>query len=425
MPTRSRIHIRPLPLALATGLLALGTATARADSWSLENTPGFGNPENTSGAMAIFDGHLYVVTRNLKGAEVWKRRLGGGAWRRVTPSWGVATTRALALAAFGERLYVGTDAGELWRTAGELTVRPCVPAIFRPGCLPLPGLPRTIELWSHVTPTHKDWPATEITSLAAFGGHLYAAASDPLRIWRAPDGVAWEPVVPDAFGDPVNNDSGKFGVYAGQLYVGTSRAVPGGTGPGDTGLEIWRTGDGIGWEPVVATGEPAPLPGGFGHPANATATALVPFRGRLYVSTVNHEESAQIWRFDGHGWEEVTPPDIASPFVNIPRVQTMAVFRSRLFAGRGISPEEATVWATFTGTEWGVANPEGFGEGLNTSADSMVASSPHFFVLTQDQEEGVRIWRKGISPLDVVPLERGRCVAFPALCGGLPPIPTD
>jgi hypothetical protein len=380
--------------------------------------------------MAVFDGHLYVVTRNLGGAEVWKRRLGGGGWREVTPRWPAATTRALALTVFGGRLYVGTDVGEVWRTAGEISLRPCIPAIIRPGCLPGPGLPRITELWSEVTPTAKNWRATEITSLAGFDGHLYLAASAPLEIWRAADGVAWEPVVVNGFGDAVNNHSGKLGVYAGQLYVGSSREVPGGTGPDDTGLEIWRTGNGTDWEALVASDEAgdmlpgAILPGGFGLPGNATATAVVVFRGRLYVSTVNHEDNAQIWRFNGLAWEEVTPPDITAPFAFIPRVQTMAVFRSRLFAGQGINPGEAMVWATFTGTEWGVVNPDGFGEGLNTSADAMVASWPYFFVLTQDAE-GVRVWRKALSLLDVLPFERGRCIAFPELCGGPPPIPTD
>jgi len=212
--------------------------------------------------------------------------------------------------------------------------------------------------------------------------------------------------------------------------VGSSREVPGGMGPDDTGLEIWRTENGTDWEALVASDEAsdmlpgAILPGGFGLPGNATATALVVFRGRLYVSTVNHEDNAQIWRFNGLAWEEVTPPDITAPFASIPRVQTMAVFRSRLFAGQGINPGEATVWGTFTGAEWGVVNPDGFGEGLNTSTDAMVASWPHFFVLTQDAE-GVRVWRKALSPLDVLPFERGRCRVFPELCGGPPPVPTD
>ena len=114
--------------------------------------------------------------------------------------------------------------------------------------------------------------------------------------------------------------------------MGSSREVPGGTGPDDTGLEIWRTGNGTDWEALVASDEAgdmlpgAILPGGFGLPGNATATALVVFRGRLYVSTVNHEDNAQIWRFNGFAWEEVTPPDITAPFAFIPRVQTMAVF---------------------------------------------------------------------------------------------------
>ena len=114
-------------------------------SGALRNTPGFDNPENTSGAMAVFDGYLYVVTRNLGGAEVWEVCC-SGRWREVTPSWPAATTRALALTVFGGRLYVGTDVGEVWRTAGDLSVRPCVPVIFRPGCLPGPGLPRIVDL---------------------------------------------------------------------------------------------------------------------------------------------------------------------------------------------------------------------------------------------------------------------------------------
>ncbi len=421
-------------LAVVVGVLALFVSTAHADSWILANTPGFGNPDNKTGNMAIFDGHLYVVTTNrASGSEVWKTRLGSGRWREVTPSWGVtpapigtAPPRALALAVFENRLYIGADNGDVWRTAGQVPFRSCVP--FRSVCLPVTAF---VELWSEVTPTAKNWRRAAITSLAAFDGRLHLATSAPLEIWRTPDGATWEPVVSDGFGDAVNNHSGVLGTFAGQLYVGSSRERPGGDGPELTGLEIWRTGDGVNWEPVVASDEDgdalpgALLPGGFGYPGNATATALVVFRGRLYVSTVNHPDRAQVWRFNGLDWEDVTPAELQDPFSSVVRLQTMAVFRSRLFLGRGIGGDEATVWATLTGAEWGVVNAAGFGEGLNTSIDDMAASWPYFFVATDDDDSGVRIWRKAVTPLDVRPLDPGRCRLLPALCEGPPPIPTD
>ncbi|MBI4013803.1 MAG: hypothetical protein HY359_15915 [Candidatus Rokubacteria bacterium] len=278
-----------------------------------------------------------------------------------------------------------------------------------------------VELWSRATPTSGAWRGTEVTSLAAFAGRLFLAASDPLEIWRSADGLAWGLVAGGGFADPANNHSGKLAVFQAQLYVGTSRELVGAPGgPGD-GVEIWRSPDGFAWSAVVATGElGALLPSGFGLPGNTAATGLAVFRDQLYVSTVDHPDLAQVWRFDGSGWEDVTPAEVASGVV---RIQTLAVFGRRIFAGQGLTLFGAILWSSSTGEEWAVANAEGFGEGANTSVDAMAASGSHLHVAAQDQKAGVRIWRKQPSLLDRLPFDFPRCRIFPELCR--PPTPTD
>ena len=417
---------RPIDRLLAIMVMlvaALGPVGADADTWTPMNEPGFGDPANSTVlAMAMFDDHLYVATRNHEGGQIWKSRPGSWRWREVTPGWAAGTTHAMAMAVFDGRLYVGTSEGEVWRTAGSLTFSPCLRLPFGPGCLKGVDPPLIVELWSRVTPTSGAWRGTEVTSLAVFGGRLFLTASAPLEIWRSTDGLAWGPVVDDAFDDPENNHSGKLRAFGEHLYVGTSREVVGGPGGAGDGLEIWRTADGLAWSAVVATGETgAVLASGFGLPGNTAATALAVFQNRLYVSTVNHVDGAQIWRFDGTGWEEVTPAEAAFGVV---RIQTLGVFGRRIFAGQGITPFGAILWGSTTGADWGIANAAGFGEGLNTSVDAIAASRTHLYVATQDQTDGVRLWQKDPSLLDR-PLRLPRECLIPKLCSPPLPIPSD
>jgi hypothetical protein len=323
------------------------------------------------------------------------------------------------MAVFEDRLYVGSAQGEVWRTSGQVTFSPCQRLPFQPGCLKFLDAPVVVELWSRATPTSAAWPGTEVTSLAAFGGRLFLAASGPLEIWRSADGLAWSRVAANGFGDPDNNHSGKLRVFRDQLYAGTSREVPGGTGDG---VEVWRTADGFAWSAVVATGQPgALLPDGFGFPGNGATTALAVFRDRLYASTVNHVDQAQIWRFDGSAWAAVGPAFGAFEFV--PRIQTLAVLGRRLFAGQGITAQGPLLWSTLTGADWGVANAGGFPEAGDTSLEALVASTSHLYVGTQDQTAGLRIWEKQPSLLDRGFFEPPGCTFVPWLCA--PPVPFD
>lgn len=415
--TSQRRRAAALGWAVTVLLAGLLPIEAGADTWRQVNEAGFGNPDNQSAlAMAEFDGYVYVATVNHEtGSEVWKAPGGAGGWRDVTPPWDAAIQRPRAMAVFGRRLYVGTDTGQVWQTSGEFRFQPCVRFKPQPGCdrvLP----PQIIELWADVTPDHPEWAPSLVSSLAVFGPYLYAATSAPLQIWRTVDGRHWAPVVTDAFDDPSNNDSGTLGTFRGELYVGTSRREAGRPGEKGGGLEIWRTGDGVAWHAVVATGEPGALmPSGFGFPGNGTSTALSVFEDRLYVTTVNHANLAQVWRFDGLGWEEATPADTLSR--GVLRLQTMAVFEHRLFVGEGIRPEAALIWATRDAEDWTLSNFGGFGDS-SVSIDALTPGRSALFAAAMNVETGVQIWARPRLIGDILP-DRVRaelCARIPSLC---------
>jgi hypothetical protein len=95
-------------------------------TWELVSGPGSGWTAGTAtgvAALEVFDGALYVGTRDRRGAELWRLRVSGGRFERVLNLQTVdrATDAITALRAFGGSLYAGTHRrrgqGRLWRSA--------------------------------------------------------------------------------------------------------------------------------------------------------------------------------------------------------------------------------------------------------------------------------------------------------------------
>ncbi len=106
--------------------------------------------------------------------------------------------------------------------------------------------------------TNTDW----VNALDVFGGQLYAGASTADasggQIWRySGSGTDWTNVVTQGFRsisttwDISNTWVSDLEPYHGFLYAGTQNLAIGG--------EIWRSGDGLSWNPVI-TGGSAPYP---------------------------------------------------------------------------------------------------------------------------------------------------------------------
>jgi hypothetical protein len=72
------------------------------------------------------------------------------------------------------------------------------------------------------------------------------------------------------------------------------------------GREIWRTADGISWQPLVAKKTtPGNHPAGFGDPKNESVDSLAVFKNKLYAAVGRGSwEGIQVWRTDnGINWQ--------------------------------------------------------------------------------------------------------------------------
>ena len=221
-------------------------------------------------ALAVYSSSLYVGTCAEDGAQVWASA-DGAAWHAVgfadaqaaTPQLGAGAPCITSYAEHDGHLYAALGSEE--RMAARLGVLT--------GTVPgrATGLTRAspaVELWRCAACDGTDWDAAAAPgfgsresrgamSLHAFDEppfrNLYAIAGNAmasLEVWRAPDGLDWEPVTAGGFGDDNNTDPGGVAsalVYRGRLHVGTVNRANGG--------ELWSTG---GTRPGAVPTRPGP-----------------------------------------------------------------------------------------------------------------------------------------------------------------------
>jgi hypothetical protein len=152
-----------------------------------------------------------------------------------------------------------------------------------------------------------------INRLVIFKEYLYAATDHKqvgCRIWRSRDGVTWDAVVgaqsvtPDGFGNPNNKSINTLLVFHEFLYAGTWNQVD--------GAQLWRTADGIAWEPVI--GATAATANGFGKLENSGITALGAFHDQLFAGTgsLYCKDGVELWTSpDGLQWKPVAGERVA------------------------------------------------------------------------------------------------------------------
>jgi hypothetical protein len=77
---------------------------------------------------------------------------------------------------------------------------------------------------------------------------------------------------------------------------------------------------------------------GFGNTNNFSVVAMAEYQGRLYATTRNQLEGAEVWRTNGTGWEQVLFPGSETNGIygnaNINNVWArMVVFNNKLYVG--------------------------------------------------------------------------------------------
>jgi hypothetical protein len=224
----------------------------------------------------------------------------------IPPSWlqvnadgfGEYNWQVPSLVAFGKYLYAGTwylwwdDDGneivkaQIWRTADD-------------------------KNWEKVFEADENGAA----ALVVFKEYLYCGSWGG-KIWRSKNGVNWQEVVPDGFGD-INNGIARFALYKNDLYASTWNWA--------TGTEIWSTTNGKTWNQVVNAGLSA-------DPNNGGAIASEVFQGRLYWGTFGGwMASGQIWRTDGKTTEAVITDGFGNP--DNSGISSLAAYGDYLYAG--------------------------------------------------------------------------------------------
>jgi len=172
---------------------------------------------------------------------------------------------------------------------------------------------------------------TEVSSLEAHGGALYAGAANAAgaEIWRYSGGV-WSAVSTGGWGAggalPV---PWAMASYAGSLFVGTNQA------------QVWAY-DGVTWG----------ISGTLGG-ATVSVTSLAVYGGNLYAGTWNAATGADIWRFNGAVWTPVMTGGFVgqgSP-VTTTIISALHVHNGLLYVGTGDGAGAAQLWA-YDGTTW-------------------------------------------------------------------------
>jgi len=135
--------------------------------------------------------------------------------------------------------------------------------------------------------------------LIEHNGYLYAGLWNPMeggQIWRTKDiDDEWEMVVYDGFGDESNVAPWVAEIFQGNLYIGTMNF--------EKGCDIFRTTDGVHWDAVV--GGLSNTKPGFGTKDNYYAWEMRVYKSCLYVGT-DSSLGCELWKsHDGITWEPV------------------------------------------------------------------------------------------------------------------------
>jgi sugar lactone lactonase YvrE len=247
--------------------------SANGTDWTRVVNNGFGDVNNGEVVrFAVFGGQLYAGTWSYsptRGAEIWRSATGdAGSWSRVVANgFGDSKNEAIiSMAVFNGQLYAGVinsvTGGQIWRSADGVTWSPANAAGF--------GF-------------SSNWV---VSALAAFDGYLYASTRDGGQVWRcqACDGSDWQRMVNAGFGNPASNRASALEEAGGALFFVIGNYA--------TGLEVWRTANGIDWEQIGFAGL-----GDSNNRAPYWDNSVLGWGSKLLVGTWNIANGGEIWSY--------------------------------------------------------------------------------------------------------------------------------
>ncbi len=227
---------------------------------------------------------------------------------------------------------------------------------------------------------------------------LLALASTPASLSSTHSTNAWTKVVSGGFGDSSNVYGPGVAEFDDHLYVGTMKVgyragIEGATTTLNTGGEIWRTYDGIGWEQIGADG--------LGNPNNQ-AIRLVTFKNKLYAGTPNFNEGLEIWvSSDGRKFTQM----ISKGFGDKDNMDcSFTVYMDRLIVSTFNVRKGMEIWVLEDGDRFERVVQGGLGDSGNTGpayylhpgghlASQIITFKGLLYVGTINPTSGGEIWR--------------------------------
>ena len=171
-------------------------------------------------------------------------------------------------------------------------------------------------------------------------------------------------------------------VFDGYLYAATAQWLAWST-DSHTGLEVWRTNDGINWSQVNTDG--------FGNRDNMSPW-IESFNGQLYVAANGPTTGVQIWRCvqcDGTDWSKVAENFNGNTEATI---YYLIEFENYFYTGLSNPPDGSGIWRTANGTDWTRVSIDGFGDSNNGILSGANFKGDLYFGTT-NQANGGEIWR--------------------------------
>ncbi len=289
--------------------------------------------------------YLYANTFNWNGAQIWRCPLSGGCdqatdWQRTTVTGqGDHDFIFTPFQTFGTDLYVAsasyyqvggvdkTDGAKVWRLEGDTWVNA--------------GLTLDTNQPGEVA------VLTSIQSLAEFSGYLLAGTADwvnnnPGQLWRY-DGINWDYLTLDGFGDPHNNSISSMVMFNTNLYVGV--------GNNFTGAKLYRYNASFGLSPIMTDG--------FGDPNNTSIQSLAADGSFIYAATHNSVTGLQIWRSgnEGASWDKFLSTDGFGSSLNAgPDLSSsLLLANNRVYLGTWNNTNGGGVWASDPTTSYTIS----------------------------------------------------------------------
>jgi sugar lactone lactonase YvrE len=306
--------------------------------WGKINPDGLSAPQNWIEALFVYQDRLYVsVARE----DANWNYLGGSLLRFDGSSWTPVVSGGLGsqmqnesinqMREFNNQLYATTY---MYDNTNQKYLSP---QIWRSSSGDAGTWEKTVDFAS----APYNWQDTYSYDLYAFNGALYLvtspASTAPMgSVWRSTDGTTWTQVSDPGFGNvPGVGSDANFDILAltgfkGYLYAGVRRY-------GGSGAQLWRCqlcSQQSDWQKVVGGGFNSEDRDGDGTIDNYRIESFVEYDGYLYAAAANVTTGMQIWRSaDGLHWEQAAANGFGVSNTQAAYWHAGAVFDDQLFFG--------------------------------------------------------------------------------------------